>query len=144
MAALTADKKIRQTSREGRRLTGDVAASTIIYYGALVAKNAAGYIVPASDTAALKVVGVALENVDNSSGANGAKTVLIAAGEVFEFVNAGGAILQASKHGLCYAVDDQSVTTAAVAVNDVVAGVVESFTTTTVMVLVAPEIGATA
>jgi hypothetical protein len=63
---------------------------------------------------------------------------------VFEFANAGGAIVQASKHGLCYVADDQSVTTAAVAANDVVAGVVESFTATTVMVYVAPEIGATA
>lgn len=139
MAALTKDK-IRKCRTTGRTFLGDMAAATKIYLGALVAKNAAGNVVPASDTAALKVIGVALETVDNT-GAAGAKQIQIQAG-VFLFANAGGAIVQASKHALCYVADDDSVTTAAVAVNDVIAGIVDDFSTTEVWVSVGPEYGA--
>lgn len=137
MTALAADRKTRSKTT-GRSFTGDVAATTVIYKGAMVARNAAGYIVPASDTANLTVVGVAMEKVDNSAGANGAKTVNIETG-VFEFGNAGGAIVQASKHTACYVSDDNSVTTAAVAASDIKAGTVDAFTTTTVWVRIAPE-----
>lgn len=136
MAALTADRKLKYTHIR-RTFTGDVKGATTIYLSALCAKTAAGYIVPASDAAAIKVVGVALEAVDNSAGADGDKTVQLATG-VFEFVNAGGAIVQAGKHALCYVADDQSVSTAAAMTNDVVAGLVDGFTTTTVLVDVDP------
>jgi hypothetical protein len=139
MAALTGDKKIK-SKWMGRSFTGDVAAATTIHLGALLAVNAAGFIVPASDIAAIKVVGVAGERVENP-GAAGAKQVHILTG-VFAFVNLAGAILQASKHRLCYVGDDQSVTTAAIAAQDVIAGVVEEFTTTEVWVSVGPEYGA--
>lgn len=134
MAALTADRKML-SRYTGRSFVGDVAAATVIYGGSMVAKNAAGHIVPASDTAALVVVGVAQEKVDNSAGAAAAKTVQILTG-VFTFLNAGGAIVQAGKHANCYVADDQSVTTAAVAANDIVAGTVDAFTATTVDVAI--------
>jgi hypothetical protein len=137
MAALAADRVTRSKSI-GRGFTGDVAATKIIYKGALVAKNATGYIVPAADTAGLVVVGVAMAYVDNSAGADGAKKVNIQTG-VFEFDNEGGAIVQASKHALCYVAFDNSVTTAAVAANDIKAGTVDDFTTTKVWVRIAPE-----
>lgn len=140
MAAATQDRIIR-TKWTGRTFAGKVAAATIIYAGTLVAKNAAGNIVPASDTAALKVVGYSLEKVDNSDGAAGDLKVQIQEG-VIELDNAGGAIVQASQHGLCYVADDQSVTTAAVAANDIVAGIVDDFTATKVWVRVGPEYGA--
>jgi hypothetical protein len=136
MAAATSDRKIN-TTKIRRSFVGAVAAATIIYVGTLVAKNAAGNIVPASDTAALKVVGVALETVDNSAGAASAKTVQIGTG-VFEFDNAGGAIVLASSHALCYVADNTSVTTAAVATNDIIAGLVDGFTSTKVLVDVDP------
>lgn len=98
---------------------------------------------PASDTANLKVVGVAVYKVDTTGVANGVRKVEIATG-VFEFANLAGAIVQAGKHALCYVGDDNSVTTAAAATNDVVAGVVESFTTSSVFVRVGPEYGALA
>lgn len=142
MAALTKDRKINTTGVR-RSLTGAVAASTTIYLGALLAVNASGYLVPASDAAAIKVVGVALEAVDNAAGANGAKQVNYGTG-VFEFENAGGAIVQASYQRLCYVADDQSVSTAAAMTNDVVAGLVLSFTTTKVLVDVDPAYGALA
>jgi len=138
MAALSADRKIN-TRGIRRTFVGDVAASTNIYAGAIVCKNASGYIVPASDTAAIKCVGVALEQVLNS-GAAGAKTVTIGVG-VFEVVNASGAIVQAGKHALCYAADDQSVSTSAAMTNDVIVGCVDAFTTTTVWVDIDPAYG---
>ena len=143
MAALTKDRKLKYQGEIRRTFTGDLAATTTIYLGAMVAKNAAGNIVPAADTAALKVVGVALEAVDNAAGAAGAKKVQIGTG-VFEFDNLAGAIVQASKHALCYVGDDQSVSTAAAMTNDIIAGLVDSFTTTKVMVDVDPAYGALA
>lgn len=142
MAAATKDRKFTTTGIR-RTFTGLVAAATIIYAGTLVATNAAGNIVPAADTAALKVVGVALEQVDNSAGAASAKEVSIGTG-TFEFVNAAGAIVLAGVQRLCYAADDQSVSTAAAMTNDVIAGLVVAFTTTTVLVDVDPAYGALA
>lgn len=136
MAAATADRKIN-TSGVRRAFSGALAAATIAYVGTLAARNAAGNVVPASDAAAIEVIGVFLETVDNSAGAASAKTISIGTG-VFEFVNLAGAILLASQFALCYVGDDSSVTTAAVAANDVIAGVVVGFTTTTVLVDVDP------
>lgn len=64
-----------------------LAASTLIYAGALVAVNSSGYAINAvgSDPNAY-VMGVAREQVDNSSGSAGAKSVEIEAG-VFTFDN---------------------------------------------------------
>lgn len=135
MAALAKDRNTR-TRGVGQRGVGDVAAATKIYKGALIAKNAAGYIVPASDTAALVVIGVAEAQVDNTAGGNGALTVPYVTGLCVELNNAGGAIVQASKHLTCYVADDNSVTTAAVAANDIKVGQVREFTTALVWVYV--------
>lgn len=134
MAALTKDKVVR-TRGVGRQRVGKVATATTIYLGALLAVNATGYIVNASDAAAIKVVGVALEQVINA-GADGAKTVLYATGLDIELENAGGAIVQAGDKALCYVADNQSVTTAAVAANDAIAGYVTEFTAAKVWVYV--------
>ena len=64
-----------------------VAASTTIYAGALVGLNSAGYLVPMSGTGQ-RVVGIANETVDNSSGANGDKTCGADTG-VYRMVNDG-------------------------------------------------------
>jgi hypothetical protein len=138
MAALTADRFPFKSRSTWRSFVGDVKAATIIWLHALVAVDANGWIVPASDTAGLTVVGVAVESVDNSLGANGAKGVEILTG-VFKFNNAGGAIVQASKHKPCFVADDNSVTTAAVAANDIKAGTVDAIDTDGVWVRVAPE-----
>lgn len=136
MTAATADRKIN-TNGVRRSFRGALAAATIIYVGTLVARNAAGNMIPASDAAAITVVGVALATVDNSTGAAGDKSIQIGAG-VFEFVNLAGAIVLASSLSLCYVGDDSSVTTAAVAAHDVIAGLVVSYTATTVLVDVDP------
>jgi hypothetical protein len=139
MAALTKDTIVR-TRGVGRRRNGAVAAATTIYLGALIAVDAAGNIVNASDAAAIKVVGVALEQVVNA-GAAGAKRIDYYTGLDVELINAGGAIVQAGDKNLCYVADNSSVTTAAVAVNDCIAGYVAEFTAAKVWVYVDELIG---
>lgn len=93
-----------------------VKASTIIYQGTLVAIDSTGYCIPATATSTLKVVGVAAGpgntgtngDVDNSTGANGAKTVRIMQG-AFWFANNGSSIANTDAGKLCYAVTDQDV-----------------------------------
>lgn len=109
MAALTTD---RDTPSKGARLVSiPVAASTQIYAGSIVAVNASGYAVPASATAALKVIGRADGLADNSAGANGAINVLVGRDEAYLWENAtaGDAVVQANIFGSCYAVDDNTV-----------------------------------
>lgn len=135
--ALTADKNLIISTGGATRVgEGDVGAAVVIYKGAGLARNATGYVVPATDAAAVKFIGFSEEKVDNSAGANGAKTVKYITGITATMKNAGGAIVQASKHTLCYVSDDESVTTAAVAVNDVIVGTVTKFSATVVDVYV--------
>lgn len=135
MAAATQDRQTPVEATGGSRYgNAEIAANVVIFYGTVIAKNAAGHVVPASDTAALKVIGIAQATVDNTGGAAAAKTVPYITDVTAVLDNAGGAIVQASKHALCYVADDQSVTTAAVAVNDIVVGVVTKFTAAKVWV----------
>lgn len=133
MAALTKDRNTRQkaggAARHGRR---GVAAGVVIYLGALLAKNAAGYLVPATDAAARTVVGISEEHVDNSVGSAGALKCSYVTGVEAELENAGGAIALANLGRGCYVADDQSVTTRAVSVNKVLVGVVQEFSTSKV------------
>ena len=87
----------RNTPRKDGILIGiKVAASTSIEAGKLLAVNAAGYGVPASDAAGLKVVGVTQEAVDNSAGANGDKIVEVMRKKAFLLANDGtNAVAQA-------------------------------------------------
>ena len=70
MSALTRD---RATSyREGIEVEFPVAAATKIYAGSMVCVNAGGYARPAADTSGYRFAGVAMEQVDNTAGADGA------------------------------------------------------------------------
>lgn len=90
-----------------------VAASTTIYQGTLVGINSSGYLVPMSDTAGVVFDGVALETIDNSAGANAAKTcdVLpiegLQPGQCLE-VNAASPAIGTWLRKLVYAADDQT------------------------------------
>lgn len=88
-----------------------MAASTLIYAGALVAISSTGYAINAvgSDPNAY-VVGVAREQVDNSSGSAGAKYIEIESG-VFTLANSSstGAITIADVGRRCYVVDNATV-----------------------------------
>lgn len=87
-----------------------LAASTHVYQGSLVAVNQSGYLVPASADASLHVVGVAEEEVDNSSGAAGALTCAPRKG-VFYLSNSAttDAVSDVDIGRPCYVVDDNTV-----------------------------------
>jgi hypothetical protein len=124
MAALTGN---RNTPRKRLRDTfvGLVAASVHIYEGALVARNATGFLVPAADTAGLVIVGRSTEEVDNTAGADGAFSCKVETG-VFKYENAAGgnAVVQADVLGSAQAevADDQTVAGPTHTTNNVAAG----------------------
>ncbi|MEF3074118.1 hypothetical protein V2P20_03680 [Methylobacter sp. Wu1] len=105
MTALAKDRNTPQ--REGDQFVYGVAASTKIYAGSLVCVNASGYAVPGSVATTLKVVGRAEEQVDNSAGADGAKTITVRRG-TFKFANAGDVTIAHLETNI-YINDDQTV-----------------------------------
>jgi len=127
MSGLTRD---RATSyREGVELDYPVAAGAKVFAGSLVCVNADGFAVPAADTSGYVFVGVALEQVDNSSGANGAKSLRVRRGGVFEFDAA--SITQAMVGDPMYAVDDHTFDDAAGPTNDIKVGILVKFASAT-------------
>lgn len=104
MAALTQDRNTPR--REGQFFTIPVEANTKIYAGALVARNAAGNAVPASDTTGLVVLGRAEEPVDNSGGAAGARSLRVSTG-VFAYAHSGLTAADVGKP--VFVSDDQTV-----------------------------------
>lgn len=108
MVALAAD-------RQPQRLTGDfrkqaLAASVKVFTGALVMRNASGYLTKGQTALGLIGVGVADEQVDNSAGAAGDKSIAVRDG-FFRFVNSSStdAITIADIGKVAWAVDDQTV-----------------------------------
>lgn len=118
MAALTADRDTL-SKVEFFYQSFKLGAVKVYKGGLLKTTDATGYASAASDTAATRVVGVAKQQVDNSGGAAGDKEVKAAAG-IFKFANSG--LVQADVGKDCYVLDDQTVTNAATAANDIVAG----------------------
>ena len=128
MAALTAarltDLKFVDRGLEQRF---PVAASKI-YKGGLVAINSAGFAKAAADAAGDKVVGVALEEVDNTGGAAGDKFVVVMTGVAAKLPAT--AITQAMVGTKMFVVDDQTFDDAT-GVNSVDAGVLIEFVSAT-------------
>jgi predicted RecA/RadA family phage recombinase len=127
MAALTQDRATPY--REGIEIEFPVAASAKIYAGSLVCANAQGFAVPATDTAGLKFLGVALEQVNNTGGANGAKSLRLRRTGVFEFNAA--SITQAMVGDPMYVKDDNTFDDAAGCTNDIRVGVLMKYVTDT-------------
>jgi len=124
MAALTQD---RQTPAKfiQRYKSIPVAANARIFRGAIVAVNAAGFAVPAADAVGLIIAGAggrAEDFVDNTGGANGAKSVRVSVG-VFKYATT--TLTQAEVGDTAVALDDQTVTTVAAATNDIAVGKLE-------------------
>lgn len=108
MVALTADRNARR--REGDLRSSLVAANARIYTGALLMRNAAGYVLPGATATGGVGVGVALVGSDNTGGAAGAKSVTWRAGTyVFANSSAGDAITIAEIGDVAWIVDDQTV-----------------------------------
>jgi len=126
MAALTKDK-ITEKKVRGLK-TYPVKDATKIYAGSLVAIQTDGHAVPASDTAALKVVGVAFKQADNGSGADGDINVEVEAPILARF--AATSITQAMVGQVMYVADDQTFDDG-LGTNGVKAGVLGEFISTT-------------
>jgi predicted RecA/RadA family phage recombinase len=123
MAGLTRDRATAY--RDGIEVEYPVAAATKIFAGSLVCVGSSGYAAPAADTSGHRFVGVALEQVDNASGANGDKVVRVRRQGVFEFDAA--SITQAMVGDSMYAVDDHTFDDAAGPTNDVKVGVLVKY-----------------
>lgn len=122
MAALTADRDTPQSYSQ-RVKPLKVKANAKIFAGALVAVDATGFALPAADAAGMVVQGRATTSVDNTGGANGAKTVVVDVG-VFSY-NVSAALLAsgaASQGANVEVVDDNTLGTTADGVNNIVAG----------------------
>lgn len=140
MTAQAADRKNVTVAGSGRERVGLVAGTTKIFKGSIIAKNASGFLVPASDTLGLRVVGVAQEQIDNTAGADGALKIKYLTDVTVKMNNDGtSSVAQANLYaGPVYIKDDNTVQ--ASSANGVVAGTAESIESDgTIMVFVAPE-----
>ncbi|WP_226557855.1 hypothetical protein [Salipiger thiooxidans] len=108
MAALTAGRLTPR--REGDFLSGAVAAATTLFAGAMVMRNATGFLVAGQTATALVGVGVADAEANNSGGAAGDITARIRTG-IFRMANSTSTDeIDAGDIGaVAYAVDDQTV-----------------------------------
>jgi hypothetical protein len=107
--------------REGLIVAYPVKANARIWKGALVCVDNTGYLVPASDTANLRFVGVAFESVDNTGGASGAKRCRVVKRGTFVY-NRIGSFTQADIGTTARAVTDNEV--AKTSTNNIVVGTV--------------------
>jgi predicted RecA/RadA family phage recombinase len=104
--ALTKD---RNTVRKaGEFAAYPVGTGAKIFAGSMVMLNAAGYAVPAADTAGCKFLGIARQFIDNTGGANGDLKVEVWRKGCFEMTCAGMAVTDVGT--VVYASDDQTVT----------------------------------
>jgi hypothetical protein len=126
MSGLTRDRATAY--REGVELEFPVAASTKIFAGSMVCINANGYAVPAADTSGYRFVGVAMEQMDNSAGEDGGKSVRIRRVGAFEFDAA--SITQAMVGQPMYAVNDHTFDDAA-GTNAIKVGLLVKYVSTT-------------
>lgn len=122
MAALTTDTTRRYKDDGLGPQSIPVAADAVIFKGAIVAVDADGYLVAASDTAGLKVAGIACEAFDNTGGADGDGFVVVQQGRVKVNTTGANAIVQADLYTNAVILDDDTVVQAAGATNDIVAG----------------------
>jgi hypothetical protein len=106
MAATT---EINAPEHPGNIAQHPVAAATNLFAGTLVALDTSGNVVPAADTAGLRVVGRAEHNANNTDGAAGDITINVKRG-VFRYANSATAAVDADDKGkIVYVEDNQTV-----------------------------------
>jgi hypothetical protein len=123
MTALSSNRYTKH--RDGIITAHPVKAATKIYKGSLVCADSTGYAVRGADSAGCVFLGIAIEEADNSSGANGALSIRVQTSGVFSFAKS-GSITQASLGSALYIVDDQTVGLAATTTNDIACGRLEA------------------
>ena len=131
MTALTKDNLAEH--KEGKLLAFPVKGSTKIYQGAICKVTAAGYLAGAAAEAGAVFAGMAYEQVDNSSGADGAVKCRVLTEGVFPM--AGSGFAQSDLGSKVYASDDQTVSTTQGANEQEVGKIVEVVSATEVMVM---------
>jgi hypothetical protein len=120
MAAATENRSSFRQVGETRRHPM-VAGAEEIFKGTLVNRDALGNALPAADTAAFELYGVATENVVAATGdAAGANVVKVWTRGNFEFEHSG--LDQGDVGAEAFVVDDQTVALAATTTNDVFVG----------------------
>lgn len=113
-------------TRSGEYLSLPVAADTALYAGGLAALDGDGNVVPASDTAGLKVIGRVERDADNRDGAAGDISVTLRRG-VFRLANSADDTLTKADVGTAAIVeDDATVGDGSTPSNDIVAGLILS------------------
>lgn len=106
--ALTADRNTPY--KDGELISVPMAANAKAFAGGLAVANATGYAAPGSVATTLTYLGRFDEFVDNTGGADGAKSVQVRVGKAFKWKNSGAdAVGQASLGKVCYIVDDETV-----------------------------------
>ena len=106
--ALTADRNTKM--QEAELVSQPVAANAVCHAGGLAVLNATGFAAPGSTALNLTYIGRFNEAVDNTGGADGAKTVLIRRKKAFYYNNTpADAVTQADVGKVCYIVDDEAV-----------------------------------
>lgn len=123
MAALLKDRNTKMTD-PGRLNTGPVLAATQIFKGALVAATAAGFVVPASDTAGIVVLGIAQFGVDNLLGGSGDLDCTFQKGTA-ELGTLGTVVDQADFGRPVFVSDDNNVEKTGGVANNIIAGILE-------------------
>ena len=108
MSALINDRQTPLASGDLRE--GAVAASQLIFAGALVCRNAAGDLVKGVTATGLVGVGRAEHRADNSAGSAGDITLRYRPG-TYRYANSAGGdeITKADVGNACFVVDDQTV-----------------------------------
>lgn len=105
--ALAADRNTPMM--DGELLSLPLAASKV-YAGSIAAVNASGYVTKGAASTTLKYIGRFEEQVDNSAGNAGDKSIRVRRGQAFKWKNSGtSAIVQADLGNICYIEDDQTV-----------------------------------
>jgi hypothetical protein len=114
MTALAIERSTIRMDSSGQsipdKLALGVAANVVAYQGGIACVGAAGWLVNASSTLALRAVGRWSLDVNTTGGTAGATIVEVDQG-VFKYANSTSAdlIAQANVGQLCYVVDDQTV-----------------------------------
>jgi hypothetical protein len=109
MTALSGDRQAKRKLGEGR-WNFPVKAGVVIFSGALVVMDGA-VAAPARTGLGLRTVGVAVDRVDNTGAADGARTVEVERDMVFCLANSAGAdaLTRAEINSVAFIVDDQTV-----------------------------------
>jgi hypothetical protein len=124
MTALATDRNTPRSQGDYRE--GAVAAAQLIFAGAIVCRNATGFLVKGATATGLVGVGRAEARVDNSAGSAGDAHLRYQPG-TFRFANstAGDLITIADIGKACFVVDDQTVAKTSASSTRSKAGVVD-------------------